>query len=197
MYKSLSLFTLAVAFITISGCASRTFEITPPIDQLISQGNNEKIDKVVGYYISAENKGAKVTSSAGGGETVSYFPYRDTELAFKTLLKKKFATVHVLSSLNDAEAHSKKNISYIFRSTITTNSSSESIMFWPPTSFNFELSCFATKPNGEEVWSKTVISEGKAESSESKHDYSLSARRASEKAFIQMLDEVMQTTVFN
>ena len=84
----------------------------------------------------------------------------------------------------------------IFKPSIKTDSSSDSIFTWPPTHFTFELTCTATDLSGNEVWSKKVKAEGNAEYDEFKKNFSLSARRASEEAFKLMLAELLNANYF-
>lgn len=175
----------------ISGCAHQ-IEINPDMAN-INQVEN-KSEKIVGYYISEENKKKKVTTPGGGGDKISYLPYSDLESAFYTALSSKYKDVYSVKSLDESDFINDKGIALIFVPEIETNSSSDSMMTWPATDFSIKLTCKAVDANGELVWEKTVESTGQAEFDEFKSDFSLSARRASEKAINLLVEELNNIT---
>lgn len=175
----------------ITGCAHQ-IEINPDMAN-INQAEN-KSEKIVGYYISDENKKKKVTSPGGGGDKITYLPYSDLESAFYTALSSKYKDVYSVKSLDESDFINEKGISLIFVPEIETNSSSDSLMTWPATDFSIKLTCKAIDANGELVWEKTVESAGHAEFDEFKSDFSLSARRASEQAINLLVEELNNIT---
>lgn len=172
--------------ILVTGCAHQ-IEINPDMTKLNQV--ESKSEKVVGYYISAENKLKKVTTPGGGGDKITYQPYRDIESAFYTVLSSKYKDVYSVKALSESDFIKEKGIELIFVPEIETNSSSDSMMTWPATDFSIKLTCKAMAPNGELVWEKTVESAGHAEFDEFKSDFSLSARRASEQAINLLVEE--------
>lgn len=192
LFKSIKLAFLSVL---ITGCA-HTIQINPAMDELYAVEASKKIDKTVGYYIPATDKEKEVITPGGGGDDVKYQPYKDSEAALNIALSKVFSHVYAVDSLSNADYLKSKNISYIFKPKITTNSSSDSALTWPPTSFTYELSCTAVNAEGKEVWAKTVKTEGKAEFSEFKSDFSLSARRASLSAYKELINEIQNSDAF-
>lgn len=163
------------------GCAHQ-INITPPLNTL--DGNNAvKINKTVGYYISPTDRAKEVETPGGGGDKVKYLPYPETEPALNKILTNLYANVVLVPSLDDKQFIASKQIAYIFVPSITTDSGSDSALTWPPTRFTVSLDTKAMGPNGNVVWQKKVKGEGKAEFSEFKHDFSLSARLASKQAF--------------
>lgn len=163
------------------GCAHQ-INITPPLNTL--DGNNAvKINKTVGYYISPTDRAKEVETPGGGGDKVKYLPYPETEPALNKILTNLYANVVLVPSLEDKQFIASKQIAYIFVPSITTDSGSDSALTWPPTRFTVSLDTKAMGPNGNVVWQKKVKGEGKAEFSEFKHDFSLSARLASKQAF--------------
>ena len=183
------------ALIALCGCA-RSIQVDPSLDDLRNVEGITKIDKNVGYYISQEDREKEVTTPGGGGDKVKYLPYRDTEAALNTMLSKLFTKVYSIKDLTDSQFFSSKQISYIFKPSITTRSSSKSLVTWPPTHFEFELTCTAVDVDGNSIWQKTVNGVGNAEFKEFKKDFSLAARRASAKAVNDMLIEISNSTVF-
>ncbi len=175
----------------VTGCAHQ-IEINPDMAN-INQAEN-KSEKIVGYYISDENKKKKVTSPGGGGDKITYLPYSDLESAFYTALSSKYKDVYSVKSLDESDFINEKGISLIFVPEIETNSSSDSLMTWPATDFSIKLTCKAIDANGELVWEKTVESAGHAEFDEFKSDFSLSARRASEQAINLLVEELNNIT---
>jgi hypothetical protein len=196
MPNSLKLIIIALIGI-ISGCA-HGIQLTPNLDDLHNTDVEveNKINKNVAYYISQQDMDTEVITPGGGGDKVKYYPYRDTEAALDTMLSKVFNHVYSIPLIKQAAFIQEKNISYIFKPSIKTDSSSDSILTWPPTHFTFELTCTATDLSDNEVWSKKVKAEGNAEYGEFKEDLSLSARRASEEAFKQMLAELLNANYF-
>ncbi len=185
-----------IAVLLLTGC-SNNIVITPPLDEIGQTSIENRIDANVGYYISKVDKNKEVNTPGGGGDSVSYTPYKDTESALNTVLSKVFNNVYPLKTLHDKEYIRLKNIKYIFIPTINTNSSSDSSLMWPPTNFTFVLKCQAINVDDEVVWEKTIYSEGYASFSEFKNNSSLSAQRATEKAFKTMLIKLKQTDKFN
>jgi hypothetical protein len=196
MPNSLKLIIIALIGV-ISGCA-HGIQLTPNLDDLHNTDVEveNKINKNVAYYISQQDMETEVITPGGGGDKVKYYPYRDTEAALDTMLSKVFNHVYSIPLIKQAAFIQEKNISYIFKPSIKTDSSSDSIFTWPPTHFTFELTCTATDPSGNEVWSKKVKAEGNAEYDEFKKNFSLSARRASEEAFKLMLAELLNANYF-
>lgn len=196
MPNSLKLIIIALIGI-ISGCA-HGIQLTPNLDDLHKTDVEveNKINKNVAYYISQQDMNTEVITPGGGGDKVKYYPYRDTEAALDTMLSKVFNNVYSIPLIKQAAFIQEKNISYIFKPSIKTDSSSDSILTWPPTHFTFELTCTATDLSDNEVWSKKVKAEGNAEYGEFKEDLSLSARRASEEAFKLMLAELLNANYF-
>jgi len=190
----LRLFASLLMIAVITGC-SHSIQISPELSAI--RGNNtNKSNTPVGYYISKVDMATEVKTPGGGGDDVTYFPYKDTEAAIKTILSQKFKKVYALKSKNNDPVIKDKNIGLIFFPKIKTDSSSSSLLTWPPTDFTVELSCKANTRNGKTIWKKTVTGKGHAEFSEFKSDFSLSAKRASEEAFRLMRDEIFSAKTF-
>ncbi|WP_199724850.1 hypothetical protein [Noviherbaspirillum saxi] len=171
--------------IAITGCA-HPIAIGPDIAKIERDGAKAPVVKNVAYYISEDVRTKEVTTPGGGGDKVSYQPYRDMETAFYKMLTNVFGSVTKLKTAKDAEAISRNNVSYIITPEIVTNSSSPSPFTWPPTKFNVDLTCQITDALGNPVLTKSVSGEGNAEFSEFKSDFSLSGKRASQDALLKM-----------
>jgi hypothetical protein len=140
--------------------------------------NSALVAKKVGYVVTDADKGKQVITPGGGGDKVSYFPYRDMEPALRAALRAVYQDVSALKSAQDKAAIKEAGVAYIFTPEVITNSSSTSMLTWPPTQFRAEVMCTVTDPNGAVLAKVRAVGNGAAEFSEFKSDFSLSARRA-------------------
>ena len=157
----------------LSGCA-HPINISPDLASLSSNSSAEKIDKKITYYFT-EDLEKEVTTPGGGGDSVKYKPYKELDIGIYKVLSDKFKNVEVLKKSGE-----KVNADYSAEITISTNSSSSSAFTWPPTLFGVNISAeFANLQSGlkEKI---SVSGEGRAEFSEFKSNFNLSAKRASE-----------------
>ena len=184
-----------MALVLFCGCAAHQVNITPPLNTL-DGGAIRKIDKNAGYYISPTDSSKEVITPGGGGDKIKYFPYKETEPALNKILSNIFANVYPLKSMDDQQFISSNNISYVFVPKIETDSSSESMLTWPPTRFVVTLDCKANDGSGSIIWEKSITGEGQATFDEFKHDFPLAARRAVIKAFSMLQGEIIAAGVF-
>ena len=153
----LLLLTATVLF--SSGCAHQ-IEIAPDLGKIMNENPTEKIDKAVGYYISAEKRQLSVTTPAGGGDSVKYNPYLVIEPGFNLILSKIFTAAYRIDDLNDQTFMQEKKIHWVFTPTISTNSSSRNAFFWPPTDFSMTINCIASDQDQAQIWNETVQADG-------------------------------------
>lgn len=186
--------SVVASFLLLTACA-HPIVITPNTGELNANGV-KKVNKVVGYYIPAAERDKRVETPGGGGDRLSYTPYKDLEPALQKTLANVFTDVHTVSSLEDKAFLKAKNISYVFVPKIETDSSSDSAFTWPPTKFTVSLECTALDANGREIWRKTTKQSGEATFSEFKHDFPLAAKRAALKAFQDMQKTINATPAF-
>lgn len=189
VYSNSILVFAAISILLMSGCAHE-IKVAPSLDNIRRVKVENVIDKNVGYYIAPELKALEVKSPGGGGDSITYFPYKDTEGALNTMLSKAFKRVYSLKSLEDKTYITEKNISFIFKPTLVTTSSSDSIILWPPTKFTINLTCTAVNTDGEIVWQASEMGIGTASSGEVTSDFSIAARRAAENVFQAMLAKI-------
>ena len=182
---------LVLAIVTITGCA-HPFVITPDISTINAPPAAQRIDKSVGYYISPTDHNKEVITPGGGGDKVKYYPYKDIETGFYKMLTNVFTKVTVLKAPADRSALASAGIQYVIVPTITTDSSSSSIMTWPPTDVTVNLKCDIRDAKGNAVASALVTGTGHAEFSEFKSDFSLSGERASQDALIKMQKKLLE-----
>lgn len=180
-------FLLVPMVLTLAACA-HNIQISPAASTLQSSAQPSSSVNV-GYYIAAEDKAKLTTSPGGGGDKISYYPYKDSEGALNTVLSNIYKGVYSTSP-NDKDLLAKKQIAYIFKPTITTSSSSSSAFTWPPTDFSMTIECAAVDMDGKEIWKDQVTGNGHAEFSEFKNDLPLAARRASEDAFKKLQEKI-------
>lgn len=168
---------LVIAFCSaIVGCA-HPISISQLDDHQGYVGN--KIPKTVAYVINDEQKKTEVITAGGGGDKISYYPYRDLELTIRSVLGSVYQNVYALNSVEDKTTINENSIQLIYIPEITTTSSSESIFTWPPTDFTIDMSCSVIDANGNSVSTLNASGNGKAEFSEFKSEFGLAAKRAS------------------
>jgi len=175
----------------LCGCA-HPLSIGPDIAKIERGDGVQPLDKNVGYYIAPDVRERAVTTPGGGGDSVTYAPYKDMETALYKMLGNVFKTVTRLKSPTDADAMAKNSISYVISPEIRTDSSSPSPFTWPPTVFFVTLTCRIADTSGKVVASPTVTATGRAEFEEFKTDFSLSGKRAGLDAMLQMQETLLR-----
>jgi hypothetical protein len=165
----------------MTGCA-HPVSVTASDFNKIKASSDTKIQKSVGFYIAAEDFNREVTTAGGGGDKVSYKPYKDLEPGLYKALSEVFASVSKLDSPKAGD-----NINLVIIPKITTNSSSDSMLTWPPTLFTVELTCKVTDKAGADITEVKAQGTGRAEFSEFKSDVSLSAKRAAQEAMVNLV----------
>ncbi|GJH05702.1 hypothetical protein [Paraburkholderia terrae] len=183
----------AASVITLmSGCA-HDITISGDSSTLIGRSATP-INKTVGLVITDQERTKEVVTPGGGGDKVSYKPYRDLELPIYLELNNVFKDVVKLNEQPDATTIRAKNLSYIVTPSITTTSSSASLLTWPPTDFTVTLECTVTDPTGKLVEKKSVTGSGHAEFSEFKRNFGLAAQRATLDAVQKMQSAMQEST---
>jgi len=186
--KKIKLLLVVLPLLAMIGCA-HPMVISPRVEELPVE-NKVKIDKAVGYYISAKNLVLKVESPGGGGDRLAYHPYKDIEGALSKVLFNIYKDVYKLKSENDKKELTKKGVTYVFVPKVSTTSSSPSPFTWPPTDFSVTLDVHALDNSGKQLWSSQVTGKGHAEFEQFKDDFQLAARLASKAAFIKLQKEI-------
>ena len=170
-----------IALVALTGCA-HPIQLTPSAGPAAS--GQARIPKSVAFYISAEDKAKEVIGPGGGGDKVSYFPYRDLEPSFYKALGEVFTDVTKLSDPKDSATLAARNVVLVITPTINTVSYSDGILTWPPTQFTVEFDCRVADAQGQAVAQIKASGQGAATFAEftAARDFSLAARRASELA---------------
>ena len=189
--RIVNIISAVVAIAALAGCAHPVV-ISPDIAKIERNADSKPITKNVAYFIAEDVRTKEVITPGGGGDKVSYQPYRDIETAFYKMLTNVFDNVTKLKVQKDTEAISKNNVSYVITPQLVTDSSSPSPFTWPPTKFNVDLICSITDAAGNTVLTKKVSGEGKAEFDEFKKDFSLSGKRAAEDALLKIQKALLE-----
>lgn len=179
MTTTIRLFLLGVALV-LGGCA-HPIMIAPDLST-VSSAQQEKSSKSIGYYF-AENVDKEVTTPGGGGDSIKYKPYKDLDTGLYKMYSGVFSNVTLLSSATDP---ARSKVDYIAAVEISTSSSSQSLITWPPTLFTVNLANNITDAKGNVLGNLRTSGEGRAEFSEFKGDFGLAGKRASQEALNKM-----------
>lgn len=82
-------------------------------------------------------------------------------------------------------------MSYVITPEILTASSSESLLTWPPTRFQTQLTCVISDAAGNPVTTISVMGEGTAEFDEFRTNFNLAAQRSTQDALLKMRDALL------
>lgn len=175
----------AVCLVALSSGCAHPISLSGDVSQLVGTGTS-KVERKVGLAITDEQRKIEITGPGGGGDKVSYLPYRDLEAGIYLTLAEVFRDVRKVSGATDPKVQAE-GLSYIVTPTISTTSFSPSLLTWPPTVFTVELSCKVNDLQNKTVAEVKVQGEGRAEFDEFKKDFSLSAKRASEDALKKLM----------
>ena len=148
------------------------------------------IQKKVAYAISDSDRSKEVITPGGGGDRVSYYPYRDLEKGIRDALRAVYQDVVVIRSATDPAAVRESGAALVFKPEITTTSSSPSPFTWPPTQFTSDISCVVTDAGGLEIAKVRAQGSGNAEFSEFKSNFGLAAQRAGTDVAIKLTEEI-------
>jgi hypothetical protein len=193
MIRFLQLAISTLSCIFMLGCA-HPINIAPNMALVKGEGIG-KIDKKVGYHISDASKALEVTGPGGGGDKIRYFPYRDFEAGFYMALNEVFTGVTRVSDPKDIAMLKKDGISLLITPEIETQSSSPSLITWPPTKFTLNLTCKIVDATGSVLDTVRVSGEGQAEFDEFKANFSLAAVRASNDALTRLIKALGESKV--
>jgi hypothetical protein len=169
----------------VTGCA-HPISVTADVAQLKSSGK-PRIEKSVAYVIAPQDRDHEVVTPGGGGDKVSYKPYRDLDAGIYKALSEVFANVTRVDTVTELSKPGAHKVQLVFIPKITTHSSSTSMLTWPPTVFTVDLTCKVSDANGAPLTDVTVTGEGKAEFAEFKADHSLAAKRAAQDAMQKLV----------
>lgn len=184
-----SSFVGAVVAVLLLGACAHPITINPTSTPLRSEDQLYS-KKVVGYVMTDADRGKQVTTEGGGGDKVSYFPYKELEKGIRDALKSIYGDVVLVRSPTDIEAIQRDQIFFVFAPEIYTNSNSDSILTWPPTQFSIDLLSTVTDATGNILVRVRVIGQGAASFSEFSGDFGLAGRRAAKDALEKFIAEI-------
>lgn len=180
----------ALAFAAVlAGCAH---PISVGSDTTPARIEARLVQKTVAYAMTDAQRATQAITPGGGGDRLSYFPYRDLEKSIREALRAVYQDVVVVPSATDAAAINASGAALVFTPEIKTDSGSPSPFTWPPTYFTTEVSCVVTDPAGIEVTRVKASGRGDAEFSEFKGEFGLSAKRAATAMSAHMSSEILK-----
>lgn len=182
------------------GCA-HPIRVAPNIQNLEpASGTYRRHGATVAYHISFEAMNREITTGAGGGDSVRYFPFRDMEAGYHKVLSNVFNRVVRLQSTADRSAIQRDGIDYVFVPEIVTTSGGAGFATWPPTSFTVDLTNYIRDANGKLVASPRVVGVGAGETGMRLTGHGIAGSRAMEDALIKLqaalLEIPLQTPKF-
>lgn len=180
--------SLAAALLALLTACAHPINISPL--ETPARNEAELSNKKVVYVMTDADRTKEVITPGGGGDKVSYFPYRDLEKSIRDALRAVYADVSVVKSSSDQEAIKAFGASYVFSPTLTTTTESPSLFTWPPTKVGIDLTCQVSDPSGKVLTSVRAQGSGVAEFSEFKSDFGLAGRRAASHLAEQLKQEV-------
>lgn len=169
----------------LAGCAHPISLNSNASTMLVGTGSG-KLAKGAALAVSDDDRKREVVSPGGGGDKVSYFPYRDLEVGLYLALSETFERVSRVAGPADPKIQQER-LDYVITPMVKTTSFSPSLFTWPPTIFTVELVCKVTDAEGRAVTEVRAFGEGHAEFDEFKSDFSLSAKRAADDALAKLV----------
>ena len=184
----------AVAAIVLLAACSHPVKITPPTLTLVSDPA-VRIDRAVGYLITDQQRAKQVTTRGGGGDKISYTPYRDLESGLYQTLASVFSAVYVVPGAGADAFVADKHLTFVFVPDIATESSSSNIVLWNPTDFSVRLHVVANDADGRQVWSRDFTGKAHAAAGGSLVE-NLAAQPASADVFAQLQKALIEEPLF-
>jgi hypothetical protein len=188
--KHLKFAALLLALAALTGCAHQV-SLAPDLAKIERAADAApRVKAGVAYYIPDAQRNQEIETAGGGGDKVSSKPYKDVESAFYKMLGNVFESVTRMSSPNDAQALASAK--YVIIPELLVNSSSPSLLTWPPTRFGIEMSCAISDTSHKAIETVRVSGAGAAEFDEFKSDFGLSGKRAAIDAMLKMQAKLLE-----
>ena len=96
-----------------------------PVSTPQQTGSNLFSTKIAAYVMTDADRSSQVTAPGGGGDKVSYFPYKDLEKGVRDVLKSLYSDVVLVNSPKNLEAIKQDGIAFVYSLNILTSSSSD------------------------------------------------------------------------
>jgi hypothetical protein len=178
-----------IASCLLLGACAHPIVITPK-EEVLAKSDAKPSPRSVAYVIAQADRDREVTTDGGGGDKVSYFPYRDLEAGFFHALSPLYARVTLVRSPDDKAVLDKNEVSLLFLPKLTTTSSSSGVFTWPPTAFSVSIEYTVQDAAGKEVYKNLLVGNGNATFDEFKTELGLAGRRAAEEALKKFQEQV-------
>ena len=185
--------SVAAAVLLLAACA-HPVKITPPALTLVSDPA-VRIDRAVGYLITDQQRATQVTTKGGGGDKISYTPYRDLESGLYQTLSSVFSSVYVVPGAGSDAFIADKHLTFVFVPVIATESSSTNVMLWNPTDFTVHLHVVANDASGKMVWSRDFTGKARSAAGQSLVE-NLPAQQAAADVFGQLQKALIEEPLF-
>lgn len=184
---------LAIVIVgALAGCA-HSISVAPDLAKIGNLHGGFKLTPAsVGYYIPSDLLSLEVTTPGGGGDNVSYFPYRDIEPGYEKALSHIFSSVVKLPSKPDYLLTKPIGLDYTIQPQIVTNSGSTGFFTWPPTNFTVDLTSTIRDSTGAVVASPRVVGVGTAETGERLTEHGVAGKRAMNDALSKMQASLLE-----
>jgi hypothetical protein len=189
--RYIRLAALCVGISLFAGCA-HNITIAPDAASLTPAKKPDQINATVGLVVTNAMRTQETVTPGGGGDKVAYKPYHDLEFPVYLALSQTFKDVVKLDEAPSEAAARAKGLTYVITPEIATTSSSPSLLTWPPTDFSVTLTCTVSDPSGKAIAKPQVTGSGHAEFDEFKHNFGLSADRATIEAIKKLPDAIGQ-----
>jgi len=148
---------------------------------------------MVGYVISSQDMNREVITPGGGGDKVSYFPYKDLDYSLSRSLERIFSGARRLEQISQVDNNLDMHL--VLEPKITTDSSSSSFMFWPPEIFTITLNCDAYDRMKNRIFTATGTGHGNATPQDWRADFGIAGKRAMEDAIRILINNFDHTKV--
>jgi len=149
--------------------------------------------KKVAYVVTEADRQKQFITDGGGGDKITYYPYRDFERSLRSALASIYSDVTLINSATNVTALRESGASFVFIPEISTTSSSPSALTWPPTKFSVTVSVDVLDPQAVRLARLSVTGNGAAEWEEFKGEFGLAGRRAVENAAQALVEEIQRT----
>jgi hypothetical protein len=182
-----SLYPSITIALLLSACA-HSINVAPDLAKIDRKSESEnRLKGKAAYYIQSEKLTTEVVTPGGGGDNVSYYPYRDIEPGFRKMLGNVYLDAIKIQAVGDYPSLSKEGVKYLIIPEIVTTSGSTGFFTWPPTTFTVDLTVKVSDLQGRVIGTPQVIGTGQVSGIfDMKGDHGLVGKIAMENALRKM-----------
>jgi hypothetical protein len=182
----------SLVFVALLAACAHPISISPDLNTLPAR--QPSVDKSVAYVISAADRDLEITTGGGGGDSVRYFLHRELEAGIFKALSSIYKRVTLLRSATGKDTGASSSPSLVFVPKLASDSSSASILTWPPTNFLITIEYDVFDTAGKRIYNNRVLGRGEATFEEFSKDFGLSGKRAAEDVLKKFADQVYGAT---